>query len=280
MLVNEVASYLSSPDTLVPSPHLALRRLELRERFNTPLPLMHVYYSPDYTAAGYAFDTTRKATLVADTLTSHPIPGVDLIAPPPLTAEQFATVHAPDTCRAVDAFDAMSDHEIQTLWEHVTKEYIDRPHSVHGPDHWRRVERNGLLLAQHTGANVVIVRLFALFHDCRRVNDCRDRDHGARGAEHARLLRGRLFDLPDEDFERLHHACTWHTDAAHHKDPTIGTCWDADRLDLGRVGIVPDSQYMSTVFARKITDQGGIDVFLSTLATTNLYTTSPISPKP
>ena len=174
----------------------------------------------------------------------------------------------------------MNDDEIITLWEHVTKECIVRPHSVHGPDQWRRVERNGLLLAQRTGANVVIVRLFALFHDCRRVNDGRDRDHGARGAEHARLLRGRLFDLPDEDFERLHHACTWHTDADHHKDPTIGTCWDADRLDLGRVGMVPDSQFMSTAFARKIADRGGVDVFLSDLAARNLCTPLPIPPKP
>jgi uncharacterized protein len=28
--------------------------------------------------------------------------------------------------------------------------------------------------------------------------------------------------------------------------PTIGTCWDADRLDLGRVGARPDPKYMST----------------------------------
>ena len=27
---------------------------------------------------------------------------------------------------------------------------------------------------------------------------------------------------------------------------TIGTCWDADRLDLGRVGIIPSSDFMST----------------------------------
>ena len=175
---------------------------------------------------------------------------------------------------------AMSEDEINILWEHVTKECIVRPHSVHGPDHWRRVERNGLLLAQRTGANVVIVRLFALFHDCRRVNDGRDRDHGARGAEHARLLRGRLFDLPDEDFERLHHACTWHTDADHHRDPTIGTCWDADRLDLGRVGMVPDSQFMSTAFARKIADQGDVDVFLSDLAAISLRAPLPTPPKP
>ncbi|TML82741.1 MAG: hypothetical protein E6G09_09645, partial [Actinobacteria bacterium] len=30
-------------------------------------------------------------------------------------------------------------------------------------------------------------------------------------------------------------------------NPTIGCCWDADRLDLGRVGIEPDPELMSTI---------------------------------
>jgi uncharacterized protein len=33
-------------------------------------------------------------------------------------------------------------------------------------------------------------------------------------------------------------------------DITIQTCWDADRLDLGRVGIVPDPARLCTVAAR------------------------------
>jgi uncharacterized protein len=43
-------------------------------------------------------------------------------------------------------------------------------------------------------------------------------------------------------------------------DPTIGTCWDADRLDLARegVGIQPRARYMSTEFAREIADHGAI----------------------
>lgn len=34
-------------------------------------------------------------------------------------------------------------------------------------------------------------------------------------------------------------------------NPTIGCCWDADRLDLGRVGIEPDPELMSTDAGRK-----------------------------
>lgn len=132
------------------------------------------------------------------------------------------------------------------------------PHSVHGPDHWRRVERNGLILATRTGAIIPVVRLFALFHDCRRENDDHDPDHGARGAELAASMHGVHFQLSDAHFELLHEACTWHTDGHHHKDPTIATCWDADRLDLGRVGMVPDPYYMSTEFAREIATKGSI----------------------
>lgn len=62
---------------------------------------MHVYYSPDYVGATYAFETTRKAKWVADSLLASPIPGVELVEPPPLTWEQLESVHDPKYIRAV-----------------------------------------------------------------------------------------------------------------------------------------------------------------------------------
>ena len=153
--------------------------------------------------------------------------------------------------------------DFETLWNLVMAEPSHRDEfSVHGPDHWRRVERNACILATRTGANVSVVRLFALFHDSRRVNDGHDPEHGKRGAEFAARVRGRWFDLPDDEFGLLHHACVWHTDGDRHEDPTIGTCWDADRLDLGRVGIMPEAAYMSTAFAAEIADHGSIKPWL------------------
>jgi len=35
-------------------------------------------------------------------------------------------------------------------------------------------------------------------------------------------------------------------------DPTVQTCWDADRLDLGRVGIKPAARYLSLEAATHI----------------------------
>lgn len=153
------------------------------------------------------------------------------------------------------------------LWQLVSAQFYSSGHSVHGPDHWRRVERNGLLLATRTGADIAIVRLFALFHDSRRENEDRDDGHGARGAEYASALRGIEYDLPDERFDLLHYACVWHTRGGHHTDSTIATCWDADRLDLGRVGIIPSPEFMSADFGREIAAYGSIQPFIRSAAT-------------
>jgi uncharacterized protein len=150
----------------------------------------------------------------------------------------------------------------EQLWQSVTEQFHTQAYSVHGPAHWRRVERNGLLLVTRTGADVDVVRLFALFHDSRRINENCDEGHGARGAEYATSLRGIAYELEEARFALLHYACVWHTDGEHHMDPTIGTCWDADRLDLGRVGIIPDAQFMSTEFGREIADAGSIQPFV------------------
>lgn len=122
---------------------------------------------------------------------------------------------------------------------------------LHGPRHWIRVNRVGLELAKACGADAEVVHMFALFHDSRRENEDWDPDHGLRGAELARSMAGsHLLHLNHAQFQLLHHACVHHTDGETSMDPTIGCCWDADRLDLGRVGIEPAVEYLSTAAAR------------------------------
>ncbi len=156
---------------------------------------------------------------------------------------------------------------------------------IHGVPHWARVLENGRLLAEETGARPAVIELFALFHDSCRWNDCSDPGHGSRGATFAASLRGVLIDLPDEEFELLSVACALHSDGRTHVDQrspahgraesecredlrdeptggirgmqargtadlTIQTCWDADRLDLGRVGIVVRPARLCTAAAR------------------------------
>jgi uncharacterized protein len=124
----------------------------------------------------------------------------------------------------------------------------------HGVVHWARVLENGLRLAEMTGANEQVVTLFALFHDSRRINEKLDEGHGLRGGELARTLRTRLFDLAEQEFELFFQACHLHTDGHTEGDVTLQTCWDADRLDLGRVGIAPKPELLCTDAARGLID--------------------------
>jgi uncharacterized protein len=135
---------------------------------------------------------------------------------------------------------------LKPLVHRILGEYPLRWDGPHGVGHWARVLENGLRLAETTGAKVEVVQLFAVFHDARRVSDGGDGDHGRRGAEFAAELRGDLFKLPDADFDLLYEACGAHSDGLIEGDITIQTCWDADRLDLGRVGMIPAPKLLCT----------------------------------
>ena len=135
---------------------------------------------------------------------------------------------------------------LQPIVQAIIEEYALPLDGVHGLSHWARVLENGRRLSATTGANLEIVSLFAVFHDSRRLNEGSDPDHGARGAEFAATLRGRLIDLNDDAFLVLDRACRGHTHERTHPDITIQTCWDADRLDLGRVGIAPHRDRLCT----------------------------------
>ena len=127
------------------------------------------------------------------------------------------------------------------------------PHSIHGPSHWQRVEAFGLSIAESSGADLTVVRLFALLHDSCRLDDGEDLGHGPRAAEMLDRIVPTVFALDQDRFELLKQAIRLHTSGLTTEDPTIGTCWDADRLDIGRVGITPSARYMSTVAGKDST---------------------------
>lgn len=143
-------------------------------------------------------------------------------------------------------------HDEPAILKAILDGYALHRHGLHGIAHWARVRENGLRLAEDTGADVVVVALFALFHDARRVNEGDDHGHGRRGGDLARTLRGTLVHLDDRRFELLYEACCLHTDGLVTGDVTLLTCWDADRLDLGRVGIRPRSERLGTDAARDL----------------------------
>jgi uncharacterized protein len=143
-------------------------------------------------------------------------------------------------------------HDHAAIMRVILDGYVLPIRGDHGVVHWARVLENGLRVAEVTGADTDVVTLFALFHDSRRINDFRDDGHGLRGAEFAHSLRGSLVHLDDTRFELLFEACRLHTDGHTDGDPTLQACWDADRLDLGRVGIVPKPHRLCTDAAREL----------------------------
>ncbi len=125
---------------------------------------------------------------------------------------------------------------------------------IHGPVHWAGVAAAGLTVLDGTPeADPFVVLLFALFHDSMRESDGRDPEHGERAAAYARELGDAgAFDLDPERMAKLEEALVRHDKGETSADPTIGACWDADRLNLPRVGTKPNPAYLSTAGARQI----------------------------
>lgn len=145
---------------------------------------------------------------------------------------------------------SFDDPAVVALVRAIKRQYTLDWEGIHGISHWARVWANGMRVAAETGADERVVGYFALFHDARRFNEGRDPDHGQRGAELAAQWRGDLFDLEDEAFEALYHACVHHTDGWIDGAVSVQACWDADRLDLLRVGIQPAAHRLCTDAAR------------------------------
>ena len=132
----------------------------------------------------------------------------------------------------------------------IIEEIRDYVHSqwmlgeLHGVRHWDRVYENGQKLLT-PDVNPLVMGLFAYLHDSCRMDDGMDLYHGERAAVFIDTLRNTyLKDVSDEEIELLKEACRLHT--------TIDACFDSDRLDLWRVGIIPDPDRLATEKGKEI----------------------------
>ena len=121
---------------------------------------------------------------------------------------------------------------------------------IHGVSHWARVRLNGLLIAQQNGANQRVVELFAFLHDIKREDDFNDPQHGERAAEFIQTIPNELLGINEAEKELLMLACSDHSKGFVDGDVTVRTCWDADRLDLGRAGQRPNTKKLCTQEAK------------------------------
>lgn len=146
-----------------------------------------------------------------------------------------------------------SEHRsaLRHAWREARRHFRLDWQGIHGAGHWARVRSHGLYLAALTGADIAVVEWFAVLHDSQRRHDGRDDAHGLRAADHARELH-RRGDLPldGRPMELLCHALAWHSAGCIEADVTVQVCWDADRLDLGRVGVTPHPSRLCTGAAK------------------------------
>lgn len=138
----------------------------------------------------------------------------------------------------------------RALVDAVLRQYRLPLNGIHGVGHWARVGETGARLAPLTGADPLVVELFALFHDACRRNESFDPGHGRRGARLARSLSPAHRFADAGQIEKLVDACSLHARGQTESHVTVQTCWDADRLDLGRVGIRPRPDRLCTEAAR------------------------------
>ena len=144
----------------------------------------------------------------------------------------------------------MDLHRRRQLIEIVRQQFRLEWHGIHGVPHWGRVRWNGLAMARVNGAREDVVELFAFLHDSQRLHDGTDREHGARAADYALELNREVLRLDRPGLELLTYAVRHHSDGLLEADLTVQTCWDADRLDLGRVGKTPRVEKLCTAEAR------------------------------
>ncbi|WP_051347253.1 HD domain-containing protein [Thiomicrorhabdus chilensis] len=122
---------------------------------------------------------------------------------------------------------------------------------IHGIAHWQRVENYGLYLADFSNADKVVVSYFAYLHDLQRENENKDPEHGLRAAQFIDKHADQI-DLSESQLSTLIYACQHHTKGRETNCATVATCWDADRLDLTRLGIEPNENYLLTTEAKRI----------------------------
>ena len=129
---------------------------------------------------------------------------------------------------------------------------LDYANGIHGVPHWSRVWFHGRALAAAVDVNPQVLAWFAFLHDSQRHNDGHDPQHGRRAADFAIGLRraGVISGLAGHEFEHLCEAMRLHSDGHTTGEPAIVACWDADRLDLARVGIRPHPNRLCTSHAR------------------------------
>lgn len=150
-------------------------------------------------------------------------------------------------------------HRSRATWSDLIEEVLSKAtmpgSSLHGEAHWRSVIACGMRIAEGTAADRKVVFAFGLIHDSQRLDDGYDFAHGARATASLNGLRALQGLLSADQVDLLARACEDHENGRLSADPTIGCCWDADRINLWRVGVAPDPQFFSILEEGPVFDE-------------------------
>ena len=148
-----------------------------------------------------------------------------------------------------------NDIHIERLREYAIKHFKLGDFSIHGISHWDKVARNADAL-QTSDVDILVVKAFAYIHDVERVNENEDQGHGPRAALLVDEIRSSVLSfLNEQQMKQLKEACRLHTLKHRTDDATVNACFDADRLDLERVGITPNPDKMATLAGRLLAEK-------------------------
>ena len=140
----------------------------------------------------------------------------------------------------------MTKKELESLREFCVSRWPEKMGATHGIEHWDRVAMFGKMLYQE-GADKDVIACFAYLHDSERKDNGIDMEHGLRASLFIDTIRDSyLKSLSDEQIETLKTACEMHTVVPRTGDITVNICFDSDRMDLLRVGILPVPERMAT----------------------------------
>lgn len=142
------------------------------------------------------------------------------------------------------------------IWAAVRQRFVLNWKGVHGPSHWGRVCAHARSLSAELSVDPTVPTLFAWLHDSCRVDEAMDPGHGPRAARFAEELHGRgLLPLSHRELDSLQHAIADHSRGFIEGPLVVQICWDADRLDLARVGFRPRPDRLCTDAARRRIEQ-------------------------
>jgi len=122
--------------------------------------------------------------------------------------------------------------------------------ALHGISHLRQVSLLAGKIASASGADVESAMVAGFLHDAGRTDDFGGNQHALDSAILARPLLIRLY--PHIDADLVCYAIARHADGMTTDDPLIGSLWDADRLELKRIGRYVREDLLSTAEGKRI----------------------------